>query len=60
VEIVHKSGHPSIADLAEKTARRRAPSSPHRKQRMRELRRFAIAVVLISGSSIVCLWLLLA
>jgi len=48
-----------MVELAEMTARRRAPSSPRRKQRLRELRQLAIALALIAGSAVVYLWLLL-
>jgi hypothetical protein len=51
---------PSMVELAEMTARRRAPSSPREKRRLRELRRLGIAVALLGGSSVIYLWLLLA
>lgn len=58
---MHKPApEPSIADLAARTALRRAPSSPTAKQQVRESRRLAIATILIIGSSLICLWLLLA
>jgi hypothetical protein len=58
---VHKPApQPSIVDLAEMTAKRRAASSPRRKQRVRELRRIAVGAALLCGSSLVYLWLLLA
>lgn len=52
--------HTSMVELAEKTARRRAPSSPRRKQRLREMRRLGIAMALLGSSSLIYLWLLLA
>ncbi len=58
---MHKpASEPSIADLAEQTVRRRAPSSPRAKQQVREVRRLVISAVLITGSSLICLWLLFA
>jgi hypothetical protein len=49
-----------MVELAEMTARRRAPSSPRGKRRLRELRRLGIAMALLGGSSVIYLWLLLA
>lgn len=51
---------PSMVELAELTARRRAPSSPGRKHRLREVRRIGLAMALLAGSSVIYLWLLLA
>jgi len=51
---------PSMVELAEMTARRRAPSSPRGKRRLRELRRLGIAMALLGGSLMIYLWLLLA
>lgn len=60
-EIVRKPiSESSIADVAAQSAHRRAPSSPQVKQRLRESRGMAIAAALITGSSLICLWLLLA
>jgi hypothetical protein len=52
------ASQPNIVDLAEQTARRRAPSSPRQKQRVRAMRRFGAFVVLITGSSLIYVWLL--
>lgn len=51
---------PNMVELAEMTARRRGPSSPRRKRRLREMRRLGIALALLGGSSLIYLWLLLA
>lgn len=51
---------PSMVELAEMTARRRAPSSPRLKRRLQELRRIGIALALLGGSALIYLWLLLA
>jgi hypothetical protein len=50
----------SIVELAEMTAKRRAPSSPRRKQRARELRRIGVGAGVLCLSALVYLWLLLA
>jgi hypothetical protein len=60
VAVSKPTSPPSIVDIAESNVRRRASSSPTRKQRSRESRRFGISVALILGSSLICLWLLLA
>jgi hypothetical protein len=58
---LHNSGpHPSIVELAEMTARRRAPSSPQSKQRLHEVRWLGVAAGSLALSFLVCLWLLLA
>jgi hypothetical protein len=49
-----------MVELAEMTARRRGPSSPRRKRRLREMRRLGIALALLGGSSLIYLGLLLA
>jgi hypothetical protein len=60
-ETVRKSvSEPSIADLAAQSAQRRSASSPQAKQLVRESRRLALVATLITGSSLICLWLLLA
>jgi fatty acid desaturase len=51
---------PSMVELAELTARRRAPSSPRQKRQLREMRRVRIAVAVLAGSAAIYLWLLLA
>jgi fatty acid desaturase len=49
-----------MVELAELTARRRAPSSPRQKRQLREMRRVRIAVAVLAGSAAIYLWLLLA
>ncbi len=50
----------SMVELAEMTARRRAPSSPQRKRRLREMRRLRVGLALLGGSALIYLWLLLS
>ena len=48
-----------MVELAERTARRHAPSPPGQKRRLREMRRVRIAVAVLGGSALIYLWLLL-
>jgi len=50
---------PSIADLAEQAARRKAPSSPRQKHRARRMRLLATSGVVLLASVLVFVWLLL-
>jgi hypothetical protein len=48
-----------MVEVAEMSARRRDPSSPQRKRRLREMRRLRIGLALLGGSALIYLWLLL-